>query len=59
MTQSAAMFVVGVFVAASGIALWLLQRSEQRRERERQAQTPFDPAAGHKQTQDLRRGFGL
>lgn len=59
MTQSAAMFVVGALLVIAGGALWLLGRSERRREVERQERTPFDPAAGHQQTQDMRRRFGL
>lgn len=48
---------------AAGVKLWLLQflasRRAERREQERRAQSPFDPVAGHQQTQDLRRRFGL
>lgn len=63
MIPSSAMFIVGAFFAIAGIKLWLLQvlasRSEKRREQERREQSPFHPAAGHQQTQDLRRRFGL
>lgn len=63
MSQSAAMFVVGALLVVAGGTLWLLQRSEQRREKhrelERLEQTPFPRAEGHQQTQTLRRRWGL
>lgn len=59
MTQPDAMFIVGCLLVAAGIALWLLQRSEQRREAEREERTTCDPVAGHQQTQEMRRRWGL
>lgn len=59
MTPPSAMFIVGALLFAAGGTLWFLQRCEQRREGERRQQSPFDPADGHQQTQELRRRFGL
>lgn len=60
---SPGMFIVGTLFAIAGVKLWLLQflasRSEKRREQERREQSPFHPADGHQQTQDLRRRLGL
>lgn len=63
MTPPSAMFIVGALLFTAGVKLWLLQflasRRAERREQERRAQSPFNPVAGHQQTQDLRRRFGL
>lgn len=45
MTPPSAMFIVGALLFAAGV--------------KRRAQSPFNPVAGHQQTQDLRRRFGL